>query len=167
MLNNDVKYIDLFRTALSVCLGLDSPQCSGEWPRPHCTLFPYKEAPDMGTPKGTLVLAVSWGHCRGQGYHWVLIYPKTPWPACPLKYHSAIWLQLETAGETVFWQPKTLSVSAELALHIFILMWLAFSSCLSVMCLVPGEHSTARWTLISECSEREGFFSSFEDSAPL
>lgn len=42
----------------------------------------------------------------------------------------------------------------------------AFSSFLSVMRLVPGEHSIARWTLIPECSKREGSCSSFEDSVP-
>lgn len=168
-----MKSIDpcLGLTAFSACLGLDSPQSRGEWSWPSCTLIPRQEEPLLITPRGILVLAASWRHCSGQCYLPLSAYPKASWlgpwtwmspdvPFCCSTPPCECWRDhLLAAGD--------LGVSWARSSCFHINVWLAFSGCLSVMRLVPGEHSTARWTLISECSEREGSFSSFEDSAPL
>ena len=110
----------------------------GQWSWPSCTLSPCKEAPYVIAPKGTFVLAVPWGHCSGQCYHWVVIVrppDQVPELECPLRCYSAVWPHLGNAGETVFWQPEVSSVSAERTLHVFILMCHWLSALVSQQCV--------------------------------
>lgn len=107
------------------------------------------------------------GHLSGSllCYHWLLIWrhsAQAPKPECPLR-----WPHLRNVGNTALAAHNLAHLGWVRSSRFHINVSPAFSSCLSVTRLVPGEHPIARWTLIPECSEREGSFSSFEDSAPL
>lgn len=118
-----------------------------------------------------------WGKVRGHSEHCqvhcqVHLFPvslrvpavarsEASWPSpwMSLRCHWVVWPYVGNARDRSCW--------SGLCSHFRINVSPAFKACLWVMCLVPGKHSLARWTLIPVRSEREGSFSSFEDSAPL
>lgn len=148
----------LFRTVFSVHLVLDSCQCRGQWWWPGCTLSPHKEAPLYWWLPRALLFWLSRGHCSR------VLIPRHPDQSLHLNVPAVPFCCLTPPWQC--WRHGALAAWTRSA-RFHINVSLPFSTCLSVMRLVPGEHSIARWTLIPECSEREGSFSSFEDSAPL